>query len=276
MLRCALFYLLHLLPLRCWLTDITFESSPPLFSSLTSTYSLLWRQKIHWIMFRFVSNVFDSLVLSKSWRLECVDNNIEVSCVASQSKSFLFSASGLISCVCGVLRNALAMPSLHILHPHSLWVSRKLIKPEMDLGLRWEPWKAGRYEGVFACSIHNHPCGNHVQHIHKRRKKASIWKQSSRTCQWGWSIISPWLRTVRSDNIKESKPYPHYSPCCYLNVLYHPLLPLLLILYLSAYLWQINMIFQATGAANILMWFHSSVLSLVITVYLQCVSLALA
>lgn len=202
MLRNSLFYLLHLLPLRGWLTDITFESSPPLFSSLTSTYSLLWRQKIHWIMFRFVSNVFDSLVLSKSWRLECIDNNIEVSCAASQSKSFLFSASALISCVC-------EMPSqcrLSTSSIHSLWVSRKLIKPEMDLGLRWEPWKAGRYEGVFACSIHNHPCGNDVQHIHKRRKKASIWKQSSRTCQWGWSIISPWLRMVRSDNIKESKP----------------------------------------------------------------------
>lgn len=87
-------------------------------------------------MFGFVSDAFDSLVLSKSRRLECIDNNIEVSRAPSQSKSFLFSAPGLISCVCGVLRNALAAPSPHILRPH---VSRKLIKPGMDLGLRWEP-----------------------------------------------------------------------------------------------------------------------------------------
>lgn len=41
-------------------------------------------------------------------------------------------------------------------------------------------------------------------------------------------------------------------------------------------MWQINRIFQAIRAANNLMWLHSSVLSLVIAVYLQCVSLALA
>lgn len=41
-----------------------------------------------------------------SQRVECIDNNIKVSCMASWSKSFLFSMSALISRICGFLRNA--------------------------------------------------------------------------------------------------------------------------------------------------------------------------
>lgn len=118
---------------------------------------------------------------------------------------FLLSMSGLISCVCGVLQ-CRATSSIY-----PFWLSRKLTKPEMDLGLRWEPWKAGRYEGVFACSIHSQACGNDVQHIHKWWKKASIWTVWKQSCQWGRIIISPQLCRVRRDNIKEYKLYPHYG-----------------------------------------------------------------
>lgn len=193
----------------------------------------------------------------------CMENNIKVSCITSESKSVLFSMSGLIP-----------------------WVSEKysiqcriLFSPSMySLSLQEAPqtW-AGFRSSVGAIKgrkLRRRICREHpVQHIHTWRKKLpseSTTSPNPTITGAGLDLKPPslhvWSRPQHQNGKKGSSELG--GMIATIAFLAHPLI--------KVYLWQINMLCRATRAINVLMKLEFSALwliwigkSLVRTVYLQ-------